>query len=49
MMTTYHKVKGHAGHEFNEYADSLARQGAMKGFTGEMINHYKDGEKSVSL
>ncbi|MDI6977674.1 RNase H family protein [Serratia sp. Se-RSBMAAmG] len=49
MTTTYHKVKGHAGHKFNEYADSLARQGAMKGFTGEMINYYKENNQSVSL
>lgn len=37
----YEGVEGHSGDIYNEYADSLARQGAMKGFTGEMINYYR--------
>lgn len=40
LKVKYKNVKGHSGDEFNEYADSLARQGAMKDFKGEMISYY---------
>lgn len=43
----YENVKGHSGDEFNEYADSLARQGAMKDFKGELISYYGNFQKVI--
>lgn len=43
----YENVKGHSGDEFNEYADALARQGAMKDFKGELISYYGEYQKVI--
>lgn len=47
LRVHYNNVKGHSGDEFNEYADALARQGAMKDFKGELISYYGDFRKVI--
>lgn len=47
LKVYYENVKGHSGDEFNEYADALARQGAMKDFKGELISYYGEYQKVI--
>lgn len=47
LKVYYESVKGHSGDEFNEYADALARQGAMKDFKGELISYYGEYQKVI--
>lgn len=47
LKVYYENVKGHSGDEFNEYADALARQGAMKDFKGELISYYAEYQKVI--